>query len=128
MKIRIKGITETGVLHLLIFKDGKGFPESEKDSAWSGTLNIDTVPFLNTLDISISKGFNPDEKVAVSVFLDTKRTGKLTKNFLGIPVCPVGLSNFTRVSDFYTSFRSFEKCSVKVSDSQPVVVELFSII
>jgi len=127
MKIRIKGIKETGILHVLVFKSGKGFPESEKDSAWSGTLDIDSIPFCNTLDITLSIKFNPDERIAVSVFLDTKRVGKLTKNFLGIPICPVGLSRFTRVSDFY-SFRSFEKCSVKVSETEQIQVELFSII
>lgn len=105
-----------GVIRVLLFKDGKGFPDTPENAFQSANVKIvkgkSTVTFEN-----IPNGF-----YAISVFHDSMNTGKLRTNSFGIPKDGYGFSN-NAMGTFGPP--SFEKAAFEVSSgSKSVEIQL----
>lgn len=89
---------DKGNCYLLLFKDKKGFPESEKHAAviLRNRINYKTTTF----ELNISPGI-----YAISVLHDENLNEKLDKTWYGKPVEGFGISNNPKINFGPPSFR-----------------------
>ena len=91
----------------------KGFPESRM----MAVAEAETQAKVGEVELVFK---NVPEEASFSFFHDEKETGKIEKNFLGIPKSGVGASNWAG-----RGRPSFEKCLVRVTPKAQVRLHYF---
>ena len=90
LSIRVTGIRNTeGKIHVVLFRDGKGFPSDPTSAVAARQCNID--PQTLTAKIVFEK--LPQGVYAVAVLHDENLSGKMEYDSEGIPLSGYGISN-----------------------------------
>lgn len=116
VQIKVKNLSGEGAkLYIGFFKRGDGFPKEGKYS-FQKVLTPEKGAQSITHTWNITSG-----TYSVAITEDLNDNGKLDKNFLGIPSEPYGFSK-----NIHPTFSapSFEDCSIEISNSTSLVIEL----
>lgn len=118
MELKFTNIDKSGTLHVLIFQDPKGFPDSHGLAARIYT--VDVPEGIDVVRLRVPPVFKP---FAVSSFISENGKSQIQKNWLGIPVSQMGVS----VKKYFLSKPNFQECRLP-PDTVEVIIRMFRLI